>query len=40
MGLHVTPPPRLGEHTTSVLADLLKYDGQRIAALRARGAIV
>jgi crotonobetainyl-CoA:carnitine CoA-transferase CaiB-like acyl-CoA transferase len=39
MGLEVTPPPRLGEHTAHVLADLLKYDGERIAALCARGAI-
>ena len=39
MGLEVTEPPRLGEHTANVLADLLKYSGERIAALRARGAI-
>ena len=39
MGLDVAPPPRLGQHTTSVLADLLTYTGERIAALRARGAI-
>ena len=39
MGLDVTPPPRLGEHTASVLSDVLKYGGERIAALRARGAI-
>jgi crotonobetainyl-CoA:carnitine CoA-transferase CaiB-like acyl-CoA transferase len=28
-------PPRLGEHTDAVLTDLLGYDAQRIAALRA-----
>jgi crotonobetainyl-CoA:carnitine CoA-transferase CaiB-like acyl-CoA transferase len=39
MGLEVTAPPRLGEHTAHVLADLLKYSGERIAALRAHGAI-
>jgi glutaryl-CoA transferase len=39
MGLAVAPPPGLGEHTASVLTELLKYGGERIAALRARGAI-
>jgi len=39
MGLEVAPPPGLGEHTVSVLTELLKYGGARIAALRARGAI-
>jgi crotonobetainyl-CoA:carnitine CoA-transferase CaiB-like acyl-CoA transferase len=39
MGLDVTPPPGLGEHTASVLTELLNYGGERIAALRARGAI-
>jgi crotonobetainyl-CoA:carnitine CoA-transferase CaiB-like acyl-CoA transferase len=39
MGLEVTPPPGLGEHTASVLTEVLKYGGERIAALRARGAI-
>jgi crotonobetainyl-CoA:carnitine CoA-transferase CaiB-like acyl-CoA transferase len=39
MGLEVAPPPGLGEHTAGVLTDLLKYGGERIAALRARGAI-
>lgn len=39
MGLEVAPPPGLGEHTASVLTELLKYGGERIAALRARGAI-
>ena len=32
-------PPLLGEHTESVLRDLLGYDGARIAALRAGGTI-
>jgi crotonobetainyl-CoA:carnitine CoA-transferase CaiB-like acyl-CoA transferase len=32
-------PPRLGEHTQSVLRDLLGYDDQRIAALRSSGAV-
>jgi crotonobetainyl-CoA:carnitine CoA-transferase CaiB-like acyl-CoA transferase len=32
-------PPRLGEHTEAVLAELLGYDAERIAALRAAGAI-
>jgi crotonobetainyl-CoA:carnitine CoA-transferase CaiB-like acyl-CoA transferase len=39
MELEVAPPPGLGEHTVSVLTELLKYGGERIAALRARGAI-
>jgi crotonobetainyl-CoA:carnitine CoA-transferase CaiB-like acyl-CoA transferase len=39
MELAVTPPPGLGEHTASVLIDLLQYGGERIAALRAQGAI-
>jgi crotonobetainyl-CoA:carnitine CoA-transferase CaiB-like acyl-CoA transferase len=39
MGLDAAPPPGLGEHTASVLTELLKYGGERIAALRARGAI-
>lgn len=33
------PPPRLGEHTESVLRDLLRYDDARIAELRAARAI-
>lgn len=32
-------PPRLGEHTEAVLRELLGYDEERIAALRAAGAI-
>ena len=32
-------PPRLGEDTESVLADVLGYDEQRIADLLARGAV-
>ena len=35
-----TPAPgRVGEHTDSVLAELLGYDAQRIAALRESGAV-
>ena len=33
------PAPRLGEHTDSVLSELLSLDADRIAALRAAGAI-
>jgi crotonobetainyl-CoA:carnitine CoA-transferase CaiB-like acyl-CoA transferase len=32
-------PPRLGEHSESVLAELLGYDRQRIGSLRAAGLI-
>ena len=33
------PPARLGEHTESVLTDLLKYPAERLAALRREGVI-
>ena len=33
------PPPALGEHTEAVLAGLLGYPADRIAALRRAGAI-
>ena len=33
------PAPRLGQHTDELLRDLLQYDGPRIAALRASGAL-
>jgi crotonobetainyl-CoA:carnitine CoA-transferase CaiB-like acyl-CoA transferase len=36
--LHL-PPPLLGEHTESVLAEWLEYTDEQIAALRAAGAI-
>ena len=39
MGLDVTPPPRLGEHTDSLLRGLLDYDTGRIDALRQAGVI-
>ncbi len=32
-------PPLLGEHTEAVLADLLGYDPDMVANLRAQGAI-
>lgn len=32
-------PPALGEHTQSVLAEVLRYDAARIDALRAQGAV-
>jgi len=38
-GLDVAPPPRLGEHTDLVLAELLRYPAERIAALRIARAI-
>jgi len=34
-----TCPPSLGEHTDNVLRDLLGYDANQVAALRADGAI-
>jgi formyl-CoA transferase len=34
-----TCPPRLGEHTEAVLADLLGYSAERIAALRSQEVI-
>ena len=36
---YFTPPPRLGEHTDSVLRDTLGYDAPAIAALRDGGII-
>jgi crotonobetainyl-CoA:carnitine CoA-transferase CaiB-like acyl-CoA transferase len=33
------PPPRHGEHSAAVLAELLGYDAERVAALRAAGVI-
>jgi formyl-CoA transferase/CoA:oxalate CoA-transferase len=38
-GLDVTPAPGLGEHTDAVLGSLLGYAADRIAALRASGAV-
>lgn len=37
--VEMTPPPGLGEHTESVLAEELGLDGERIAALREAEAI-
>ena len=34
-----SPAPRLGQHTDEVLTDVLGYDGERVAALRAEGAV-
>jgi len=39
MGLDVTPPPRLGEHTDAVLRGVLDYDAARIETLRQTGVI-
>jgi len=39
MGLDVTPPPRLGEHTDALLRGLLDYDTGRIDARRQAGVI-
>ncbi len=38
-GLDVAPPPTLGEHTDAVLADILGYPTDRVAALRASGVV-
>lgn len=37
--VELTRPPLLGEHTDAVLAEVLGYGAERIAALRAAGAI-
>ncbi|MBT3332899.1 MAG: CoA transferase [Rhodospirillaceae bacterium] len=34
-----TPPPTLGQHTEDVLADLLDYSAEKIAALKDQGAL-
>ena len=34
-----SPPPRLGEHSEAVLAGLLNYSAERIAALRSAGVV-
>jgi crotonobetainyl-CoA:carnitine CoA-transferase CaiB-like acyl-CoA transferase len=39
LGLEVTPPPRLGEHTNDILSRVLKYTNVKIAELHATGAI-
>ena len=39
LGLEVTPPSRLGQHTDELLRDLLGYSAERIATLRGTGAI-
>jgi crotonobetainyl-CoA:carnitine CoA-transferase CaiB-like acyl-CoA transferase len=39
-GHAILPPPRLGEHTDAVLAGILGYPPDRIAGLRAAGAVL
>jgi crotonobetainyl-CoA:carnitine CoA-transferase CaiB-like acyl-CoA transferase len=39
MAVDLAPPPRLGEHTDSVLRDLLGYSSDRIGTLREEGVI-
>jgi formyl-CoA transferase/CoA:oxalate CoA-transferase len=39
LGLHVAPPPRLGQHTDETLRDLLGYPAEKIAALRRSKAV-
>jgi len=39
LGLQVTPPARLGQHTDEILRDLLGYPPERIAALRGSRAV-
>ena len=39
LGLEVTPPPWLGEHTNDILSRVLKYTNVKIAELHATGAI-
>ena len=34
-----SPAPRLGQHTDEILADVLAYDTERVAALREEGAV-
>jgi len=33
------PAPRLGQHTDQILSGLLRYDADRVASLRASGAL-
>jgi crotonobetainyl-CoA:carnitine CoA-transferase CaiB-like acyl-CoA transferase len=35
----VTPAPRLGQQTTEILTEMLKYSNVKITELRATGAI-
>jgi crotonobetainyl-CoA:carnitine CoA-transferase CaiB-like acyl-CoA transferase len=39
LGLAVSPPPALGEHTDVVLRDVLKCSDERLADLRRAGVI-
>jgi crotonobetainyl-CoA:carnitine CoA-transferase CaiB-like acyl-CoA transferase len=39
MGLTVSPPPALGEHTDAVLREILEYSDERLADLRRAGVI-
>ena len=36
---HPAPAPRLGEHTDTILREVLSYGDRTIAALRSKGAI-
>jgi crotonobetainyl-CoA:carnitine CoA-transferase CaiB-like acyl-CoA transferase len=39
LGLDITPPARLGQHTDAVLSELLDYPAERLAALRHDGVV-
>ena len=39
LGLEITPPARLGQHTDAVLRELLEYPAERLAALRRDGVV-
>ena len=39
LSLERMAPPTLGQHTDAVLAEVLGWDGQKLAELRAQGAI-
>ena len=39
LGLDITPPARLGQHTDAVLGELLGYPAERRATLRRDGIV-
>jgi crotonobetainyl-CoA:carnitine CoA-transferase CaiB-like acyl-CoA transferase len=39
LGLDITPPARLGQHTDAVLGELLGYPAERLATLRRDGVV-